>query len=459
MTNYPDKDAASPQSGGNDASLIAHVETAIRDCAICYLWNPYEDSHTETLSYNKFSMTFYAGIDHDIRTAYIVFRGTDSLLDWAKNIVFFPPLPLFHPAAHPLFVLEWKARKRLVVDWLLRNKNHFDEIVVTGHSLGGALAKICAYDLSKYKKEGVTFSIRKVVTIGAPRVYTLLSRKRVERQLSGKIIRLSHTHDVVPKLPPRLIGYRHVGRTENIRDSFHAARLDRKETPFDQFLSSVVYWASGGPLAKAIDNIAGEGTGLVVCIMLLAGLGSAGELALNIMVWSILGVMVCLIPFGIALYIRSHSSAIYASSKSSLTVLGMLSKIRTAERLKDSPIETRSDGRHFAQSVYEIPKQPEQLQQSKFLRNFRGFFGDYIYKKATVHGPGLIDNPPEKPKWKTGKEDLEIYQNACMYLLSLGYTLEEVQQFVKGNKFARPANWKRFYKYSNFLREESLSSN
>lgn len=76
-------------------------------------------------------------------------------------------------------------------------------ITVTGHSLGGALAIISAYDVAEMglnrSKSGNVIPVT-VLTYGGPRVGNVKFKERME-ELGVKVMRVVNVHDVVPKSP------------------------------------------------------------------------------------------------------------------------------------------------------------------------------------------------------------------------------------------------------------------
>ncbi len=85
-----------------------------------------------------------------------------------------------------------------------------------GHSLGGAMATICAY---RCKRSSITTNPQELHTFGSPRV----GNKRYVRQAELKHYRWVHNNDLVTRVPPPWLGYRHCGdevyldRNGNIR--------------------------------------------------------------------------------------------------------------------------------------------------------------------------------------------------------------------------------------------------
>lgn len=154
------------------------------------------------------------------RSAVILFRGTRERIDWAiSNLRCFPvalrtmaerrPLvhrgfqqALYYPdksTGHPaLSVLFAKF------DALISRAEH---VVVTGHSLGGAINTLFAAKLALERPD--VRSRIEVVTFGAPAV-GLGGFKRLVADLELPITRIVHANDGVPFTPPFF--YRHVGR-------------------------------------------------------------------------------------------------------------------------------------------------------------------------------------------------------------------------------------------------------
>ncbi|WP_341821058.1 lipase family protein [Wolbachia endosymbiont (group A) of Myopa testacea] len=81
-------------------------------------------------------------------------------------------------------------------------------INLTGHSMGGAIAKIAALCLNKTERAEDIH----VATFGDPRVFDLTASKFYNDVLQEKTIRVTqHRQDPVPAVSPGLFGYAHVG--------------------------------------------------------------------------------------------------------------------------------------------------------------------------------------------------------------------------------------------------------
>ncbi|CAB4004098.1 mastigoneme [Paramuricea clavata] len=86
------------------------------------------------------------------------------------------------------------------------------KVIVTGHSLGGAMATLAAVELAKagYKTD--------LITYGSPRVGNKQFSKYVDNTMNGLNLRVTYKKDIVTASPPQSIGYWHVGREMHYTD-------------------------------------------------------------------------------------------------------------------------------------------------------------------------------------------------------------------------------------------------
>jgi predicted lipase len=144
-------------------------------------------------------------------TMFIVFEGTASTKDWTtdakalKNYVCFfddDQLVGIHIGFYHLFTDVWPQIKSYM-DTHLTNK----KIVLTGHSLGGAIATLVAAPLRVHDLE--------IVTFGCPRVGNRAFMKKYNDSvpLSTRVVR---DLDVVPRMPK--FDYWHVDTLLHLTD-------------------------------------------------------------------------------------------------------------------------------------------------------------------------------------------------------------------------------------------------
>ena len=94
---------------------------------------------------------------------------------------------------------------RAAWDWLARQHPGRARYIF-GHSLGGALAIICALDLSM-----MNLPIAGVYTFGQPRVGDAAFAAHYNNELRDLTFRVVNQNDIVPRTPGVLMGYRHCG--------------------------------------------------------------------------------------------------------------------------------------------------------------------------------------------------------------------------------------------------------
>jgi hypothetical protein len=144
------------------------------------------------------TMTAYVLSDDDV--AVVVFRGTDDASDWLVNLDQFPTYT-DHGAVHRGFAAAFERMAPGVAAALKAARPK--HIWVTGHSLGGALAVLCAHDLVENRQP-----LSGLITFGQPMVGKVDFAEHLDRRLAGKYAHFVNDADIVPRVPP---GYSHGG--------------------------------------------------------------------------------------------------------------------------------------------------------------------------------------------------------------------------------------------------------
>jgi hypothetical protein len=178
-------------------------------------FNPGSASGESKVDQSKIGMCFRSG-----PRAWLVFRGSDDRLDWDTNLQFSKTEDNIHRGF-------WTASKKLrsgTLDCLAKLDGEIDEVVIAGHSLGGALAVLAAREISA----GSRLPITAVFTFGAPCVggkafvndYNQRDAHALDssdpRTLGQVTWQLRQESDIVPKLPLRISGYRHCGENDQV---------------------------------------------------------------------------------------------------------------------------------------------------------------------------------------------------------------------------------------------------
>ncbi len=150
------------------------------------------------------------------RFVVIALQGTR--VQWLSN---FAAVPVGTPARHWGFDLGWHRVRPGIEAWLEQHYPADGELLITGHSRGGAMAVLAGFELSD------RYPVRAVVTIGAPRVglgrfqqdYAQKRRRPGAGADAGTLgevtVRLSHQNDLVPRIPPPPY-FRHIGEAFQI---------------------------------------------------------------------------------------------------------------------------------------------------------------------------------------------------------------------------------------------------
>ena len=129
------------------------------------------------------------------------FRGTqpDSframITDIRINLVEWPESA---GMVHSGFAIALRALKPQIDDWIARTRPDLSKLILTGHSLGAAMATLAA----------TIWQPEWLVTLGSPRVG---NAEFVGTVLARHSVRFVDCCDAVTDEPPELLGYRHVG--------------------------------------------------------------------------------------------------------------------------------------------------------------------------------------------------------------------------------------------------------
>jgi len=157
----------------------------------------------------------------------LAFRGTQALqkLNWQLNLEhdrvpsMYEGIPgLLHKGFMTGFYVQLPAlekdndaRRRGQFSELMRLFKTARRIIVTGHSLGGAMASnAAAWLMSRPEIDNEKVWL---YTFGAPRMGNKEFCEHMDSLGAGRMFRVVHGRDPVPNVPPRWFGYSHFGQT------------------------------------------------------------------------------------------------------------------------------------------------------------------------------------------------------------------------------------------------------
>ncbi len=140
----------------------------------------------------------------------IAFRGTDTAEDRIRDLRFWKKkIPYGNYSSkirvHSGFIDAYKSKRvrEEIHEQITDNIRHIE---VSGHSLGAAMAVLCAIDIN-YNFPHVDLE---AVLFGCPRVGNRAFARSYNNRVF-KTFRVENNNDVVTKIPPAVFGYHHVG--------------------------------------------------------------------------------------------------------------------------------------------------------------------------------------------------------------------------------------------------------
>ena len=173
-------------------------------CATCSSDNIYE---TKLMNSNELVIF---GYNPTYESIFVGFRGSSNIQNWISNIQInqIQPYDDIELRVDKGFFNLYNSMKNSIMDTLepISIKYNTYNILVTGHSLGGALATLFAFDIM-YNNQ--FYYIKYIITFGSPRVGNeYFSNYFYSLQSYSK--RITHYYDIVPHTPEEFLNYHHV---------------------------------------------------------------------------------------------------------------------------------------------------------------------------------------------------------------------------------------------------------
>ena len=148
------------------------------------------------------------GYDKTMDSYFISIRGSSDINNWISNL----ETRIIHPyydkdiGVHNGLYYEYLRYKDKMISFVTK-LNHSVNLIITGHSSGGALASFLAYDLVT---QGIfLYSNIHLYTFGSPRIGNKAFMKSF---ISFDIPhnRITYKNDIVPHLPQEFFGFIHL---------------------------------------------------------------------------------------------------------------------------------------------------------------------------------------------------------------------------------------------------------
>jgi hypothetical protein len=183
------------------------------------------------------------------KTAFVAIRGTQTQTEWLKNLDFdttpYRPVPAFGDVHMGWMGLYETMRTNLAAN-LPAACAGCDQLIVTGHSLGAALAVLAAPDITK----NMSVPEPELTTFGGPRT-GLVDFAMPFNLLIDTCFRVVNLFDIVPHVPLALPGlpYTHVGveiavNSHGPIDQTHRHSLDAYRVGLTRLVTAQPVWAA-----------------------------------------------------------------------------------------------------------------------------------------------------------------------------------------------------------------------
>jgi predicted lipase len=171
----------------------------------------YKAFHKKVTNRENFDFDYVEGFTAELDGDFFVwFWGTADIVDaifdarfWKKVVPYYGTNPKIR--VHNGFINQYKMAR----DHIHEKAKKYKRAIVTGHSLGAALATLCGLDLQYNFDMDVA-----IIPSGSPRV----GNRHFVRSYQGRIqdtYRFTHRTDLVTRVPPFCFFYKHV--SEKIR--------------------------------------------------------------------------------------------------------------------------------------------------------------------------------------------------------------------------------------------------
>jgi len=182
-------------------------------------------------------------------------RGTTGLEDLMQDLKVYPTLMDSGTdlgRVHSGFWQQYLIARKKLQEYVGRTEHKEKPILLTGHSLGGAVATLLAAHFGATRKV-------MLYTFGSPMAGHPSFIRYCESVPKFPHFRYANVADLVPTLPSPALGYAHYGQLMEIEDaygSYFLKPIDGDHAGFRFTLGSIDF-GSGGPKVHLLEDIAG----------------------------------------------------------------------------------------------------------------------------------------------------------------------------------------------------------
>jgi hypothetical protein len=160
---------------------------------------------------SKASSQVVVVLDNDEEEILVSFRGTiNNVQQWASDLDTVYTKWYGSGKVHRGFYDRFNEIKSPTLTFLKKAQQQLPDgdIVISGHSMGGAVATLFA----SYLKDFMKITPDYIYTYGSPRVGDGTFAKYIDKQFGDRIVRVMNEWDMVSDLPPMILDYRHTGK-------------------------------------------------------------------------------------------------------------------------------------------------------------------------------------------------------------------------------------------------------
>jgi predicted lipase len=183
----------------------------------------------------KLGVAGYVAVRKPTEELIVSFRGSDSFANWLYNLyISLDRVPwiytVYQPEetakVHEGFLLSYESVRREVLSHVSSAVEEYPgySVKVIGHSLGGALANLCALDLRGVLSQEVAV---RLMTYESPRVGDANFARLMRYQFPNALdrLRVTNGHDIVVHMPPYDLDYHHAAQEVFIPPDAHEQTL------------------------------------------------------------------------------------------------------------------------------------------------------------------------------------------------------------------------------------------